>query len=38
MGARFPAYGAFSFHVLVDGRYLGERTCYVVPVPVTPSP
>jgi uncharacterized protein DUF6941 len=37
MGARFPAYGAYAFHVLVDGRYLGERVCYVVP-PVAPRP
>src|SRR5713226_2140878 len=27
MGAQFPAYGSYRSHALVDGRYLGERTC-----------
>jgi hypothetical protein len=30
-GARFPAYGPYSFQVLVDGRFVGGRTIYVVP-------
>jgi len=35
--AQFPAYAAYSFHVLVDGRFIGERTLYVTPPPSRPS-
>lgn len=29
-GARFPAYGPYQFQVLVDGRFIGDRTVYVL--------
>ena len=34
---QFQAYGPFSFHVLVDGRFLGERTVYVLARPDSPA-
>jgi hypothetical protein len=36
-GVRFPRLGTYSFHVLVDGRMLGDRELYVVPVPQGPA-
>lgn len=37
-GVQLPRYGPYSFHVLVDGRFLGERTVYVVAPPAPPTP
>lgn len=36
-GARFPALGPYSFQVLVDGRFVGERTIWIVARPPRPS-
>ena len=32
-GAQFDHYGAYQFHILVDGRSIGERTFHVVQPP-----
>lgn len=38
VGLMFPKFGDYSFHLLVDGRLLGEVPVYVMKAPTPPRP